>query len=923
MSREDPPDIGRDGPEDAERPRGSRRWRKLVASLRCAAGRQADASPGTRFGDFEILGFLGRGGMGVVYRAAQLSLGRRDVALKIMGAAAPDPVETERFTRELTVLARFHHPHLAEVYGGGAEEGRMYFAMQFVRGPTLDAIRAAGAEVRDRGGGAAVRRRLVERMAEVADALAAIHAAGFIHRDVKPANIAIEPRKGEDPREFQGSAILLDFGLVGPPSHLDPSGRGGGFTESWAAPEQILGLPCDARIDVFGLGATLYDLLTGCGPRHRGRAAEGLPPVDEAVPGIDRDLAAIVAMAVDPVPESRYADGAALREDLRRWLRGEPVAARPPGPIERLRYSISRHSQALALSVPILAALALLVAAILWLGGVRRIARDAQEACREGDLATLAARGRAMPAGLLRSLLLDEAIRDALDAVSDRKTTLGAIAERLSLEDAAGAFREGVAHLRRHGPGSDPVVSRFVLRGLRSALLARAGRSRRGGHPAVRLAARLFYERPVTTSSDAAFSAPFRDVLLGPAARGTPDREDALHVLTALSGCALAEDATGLLEAALRAMPESEEERLGVLAVERIVRRENAAGRLRRTLVESLWRLWDQGGRGLCDPDPASVVWATWSVRSARVALATALGFAARATGADIGDLPGRPLAPEEIAGVDGHLEELVRSWAAAGRPGVLDALEAWSAGRGRKAWLLGWAAGALGDPVSETRAREILAAEGGDAARSVFDRGLEAGRLERSGIIPAVSPDPDTWLDAVPSAPGLRRLATEPGKSAGAGGGTLVARVDFCRAPAGVGSPDTEVLLGDGAHVKDDLEAAWYLRLAKADASRVVVRFTAPPAVAAHVYELDVQHQHAVRMYFPFLGRASLELRLDDDVIGARQLVPGASDARLSVTISQDRLPAGVHEIELRLDETSTTGCWLYSVELRRRPVY
>jgi hypothetical protein len=257
-----------------------------------------DLLPGAQIAGCRIEAVAGRGGMGIVYRATQLSLGR-PVAVKLIAPErAGDPGFRERFERESRVAAAIDHPNVIPVYAAGEESGHLYLVMRYVKGTDLQGLLARE------------RRLAAERVAAIAlqvgAALDAAHAVGLVHRDVKPANVLLS---GEH-------AYLADFGLsqvVGTDARLTTTGQWIG-TADFMAPEQFSGEEVDARADVYALGCVLYNALTGETPYPRGTvpatmlahmhddpprptlAAEGVPA------GFDR----VIARALAKDPERRY-----------------------------------------------------------------------------------------------------------------------------------------------------------------------------------------------------------------------------------------------------------------------------------------------------------------------------------------------------------------------------------------------------------------------------------------------------------------------------------------------------------------------------------------------------------------------------------------------------------------------------------------
>ena len=286
--------------------------------------------------DFRVKSILGRGGMGTVYLAEQLSLGR-EVALKVVacpaGGAPSGAADSEART-----VARLHHPNIVEVYAAGTADGRSWFAMELMRGQTANHRRFASVEDVARLG------------AQIAEALAYAHRCGVVHRDVKPSNIFISA---------DGLAKLGDFGLANLP--------GAGGTRRYMAPELTGGSRFCATVateasDQYALGVTLLELAPG-GPQSSAAASDArrrVPP----------DFAAICGKATTQDPSRRYESMEEMLDDLRRFLARMPVAANPPSPFRRFRLFARRNPLAASGMV---AALILLVAfvAALAVGYVR------------------------------------------------------------------------------------------------------------------------------------------------------------------------------------------------------------------------------------------------------------------------------------------------------------------------------------------------------------------------------------------------------------------------------------------------------------------------------------------------------------------------------------------------------------------------
>ncbi len=323
-----------------------------------------------QLGEYRILRELGRGGMGVVYEAEQVPLGRR-VALKVLPfAAAIDPKQRQRFQIEAQAAAQLHHPHIVPVFGVGCAHGIHYYAMQFVDGRSLAAIIAelrASRESRteqDR----AYCLNVARLGAEAADALEHAHGLGILHRDIKPANLLIDP---------DGALWVTDFGLARFPSDLSLTHTGDLVgTLRYMSPEQAQarGGVVDQRTDIYALGVTLYELLT-LQPAFAGQDHQELLrqiALDEPVsprrlnPAVPRDLETIILKAIAKDPSSRYTSAEELAADLRRFMDDQPILARRPGVLERTLRWAHRHRDLVATAAAILVVAMIIGTATTW-----------------------------------------------------------------------------------------------------------------------------------------------------------------------------------------------------------------------------------------------------------------------------------------------------------------------------------------------------------------------------------------------------------------------------------------------------------------------------------------------------------------------------------------------------------------------------
>ncbi len=293
--------------------------------------------------------------MGVVYRARQATL-NRVVALKMLhGAARTDPKQLARFRTEVQAVARLSHPNFVQIYEIGERDGLPYFLMEYVSGGSLERkLRSGPLPVRQAA-------QVVETLAR---AMSVAHAHGIVHRDIKPANILLT---------LDGQPKITDFGLAKIISGQDAGlSKTGGIvgTPSYMAPEQAEGGAAGPSSDIYSLGATLYELLTGR-PPFLGATVYGtllqvmhqepVPP-GRLRPKLPRDLETICLKCLEKQPDRRYASGEALAADLHDFLSGEPIQARAAPARERFLRDLQRKPAKALL----LGSIALTAVGLLW-----------------------------------------------------------------------------------------------------------------------------------------------------------------------------------------------------------------------------------------------------------------------------------------------------------------------------------------------------------------------------------------------------------------------------------------------------------------------------------------------------------------------------------------------------------------------------
>jgi tetratricopeptide (TPR) repeat protein len=391
-------------------------------------------------GSYRLQSHLGSGGMGIVFKAFDRTL-KRTVAVKVLRPERAEGAPRARFVREAEATASLEDDHIISVFAvANPPNAPPYFAMQYVDGPSLrDLIRQR--QVLEA-------RTAADMALQIADGLAAAHRAGLIHRDIKPANILWD--------QTQGRARITDFGLVRAMANPDGHTQDGALpgTPEYMSPEQVSEpANVDERTDLYSLGVTLYEMLIGkvpfTGSPHnvleRVLHDEPLPPrrMNSKVP---RDLETICLKAMARERTRRYQTAKEFRDDLRRWLDGQPIHARPVGVCERLLGWCWRNPMLAGLIGALVLVFASGLGAVLWQW--RRAEANADQARTVQE----PAEARTLFEEKLANNVKNDwegTIAEYVELLADRPTDGNLRSELFSAYQAAGRTREAIPHLAK------------------------------------------------------------------------------------------------------------------------------------------------------------------------------------------------------------------------------------------------------------------------------------------------------------------------------------------------------------------------------------------------------------------------------------------------------------------------------------------
>ncbi len=831
--------------------------------------------PGTRLGWFEILGPLGSGGGGTVYRARQLDLAR-DVALKVQPLQALYDARGSART-EAEVTAACHHPHLAEVFSRGESEelGLAFYAMRLIEGVSLRAVLEQLARS-DTAPAESTRRAMVRICHEVSGALATLHRQGLVHRDVAPSNIMLG---GHGDQPWLHPAVLIDYGLVRTLQAAATTMAMG--TPGYVAPEVGATEGVDyRRADVYSLGIVLQDALFGQLPAvANDQEGGGLRRRGFAVEHVDTKLAQILARCTAADPRARFADATEIEVALADWLQSPATATQHPAAVRRL-------ARPRAWTFGGVMALGVLLGGAHW--------RTVQ-AAQVGDLAALFFWSRLAPwSGV---------------------PTAG---ERSALADVRQAFAMGgnaaltcaARYVARDGRVASPLLTRFLVNAI-------------GDEANARLLARLLYERPDASPGDVDASAGLRAALWRRLIADGGDGE-VPWLLVGLAGCADPDDVPNLLafvEGRARGSAPDEPVRLALRALRSAIVRHRRCGTtaafLRSDLLALVARVC-----AVVEAAPGDKV-ARVHLNAERDGILAAVACLLR----HVGRAPPDPRWLRSMAEVSPLVLALCLDAGQRARLAVCDgplrdetAVSHYYALFGHGQLAAAYADSAvleLAEQAAITHAeRNGLST---DFARKRFAAGATAIRRELAGEGELDPIDADSRLEIglTPRRdPQLLTMPDRPDTSPTDSRRAIVQWTFVTAQPTRSGSGQ-EPRLRVARHAVDEGDPAFgYLCLPAPGISEVELTFTVPDSDSPYYVALDVHK--AVRGGLPLGGDAYLEVSLDGNLLTGAIRFGGPSWPPLAPPLPRLE-PGRPHCLTLRLGAQSTTTLRVYTCAIRR----
>lgn len=836
-----------------------------------------------RIGDFEIVRPIGAGGFGSVFIARQTTFHDRIVALKVVllddqadGQGDARGSDRQDVETESRVISLVHHPHVPEAYAFGfiEHEGRQYayLAMRFVEGATyLEIAGAAGANVRGRARRARFRRLIVERMVEIASAVAELHSKYVLHLDIKPENL-IGGRLDFGPEKaLLQPAMLVDFGLSQFATGRATEDRGG-FTPFYAAPEQLDRKGVDERTDVFAFGVTLFDLLALDDHRREHFAAVMMPIPEDVTSGIDRDLCAIVAQATALDPAHRYRSMRHLEADLLHWLADEEVDARRSTKIERVRRFGRRHSQGILRAVLVCSLLFLVFVAQRFWREEGRLVDELRTARRENDVERWAVLAEKVSWPRLEFFSDDDENVRLVEKFRDQTPgdPFCELVRRVRAGDRSGAIIGAATALRRANLECEDAVRDWFLEAVRDDAAHRSKKRQDRSPGALFAAARLAYEVELPTPRCDPLLAKYAETAFAVASDREAPMDVFLDAMTLIGGSASIDDVPRVLLFAVDAPEFSESRRMALAAASRIIRRFLAEKSEGSPVGEEILAVIGRLGAIRIEPDGV-VEPRMRALRAARLLLATTAFILARRTSTNVAASrfvdfePYRPTMAYET------VRDVTTLLAAARDPSFEEWLDDWRLReldevRGAD---LGFAIGLLDDPEKVVAMRLELKrrfGERGDRILSGFERGAAEAADFLAGREPLLRPDPETLLGEEERTGVIKTIWHTPVSVRPKDDTSLAAGWTFSSRPIELERGAVAVTFDSSEHV--DADGATFLKLSRFGRSFVELTFAGNLSLGDERVSLVLEHQIGLRRDLPEEGRVRIGVELNGEAV-------------------------------------------------------